>query len=623
MAVKSKKKLIERIVVFAVALIVAALLVFFLKDIFIPFIKAQANKDYDTAKEILSTHPWRGYATVSLVEGLQMVVIFIPAEFIQLTSGMSYPWWLAIILCDIGVVIGATLIYLLVNIFKFEGDILDRGSRIREFEKKTKVNNTIFFMYLLFIMPVIPFGAICYFGSGRKIPYWKYIIVCATGVIPSICTSILMGTAIKYFIAAQLPLWALVLIIIGAAVFLFVLLAFVIKKFFFKQSMGTPDSFLYSWSIKLGFKLLKLRNKVRVIGKEKLVGIDGPFLVLSSHHSFLDPYAISAIYPKERYAYVFNKYYLRIPIWGKMLLGAGLIPKRMFTPDFECASKIVRTIKNGFPVAIFPEGRLSTDGGASSIDDTSAKLALLCKVPVVLVQVRKGYFNKPKWRPTRFKGKLDVEIMDVLWYDTFKDMPVEEIHSRIVKALSFNDFDDETVSYKKKNLAKGLENILYMCPHCHSLHSNVTKGRTITCSSCGKTYHIKPNYQFEESDIKNIHDYYKLIKEIELKEIDKLVFDIEVDTVIFSKDMKKKTKDHGIFHFDSNKISYKSSGKDIYFEYETKKIEGIAYSVNEEFEMYHEGQLHYFYPVKDRWICARIALLQELLREKEYGKQKQ
>ena len=168
MAVKNKKKLIERIVVFAVALVVAALLVFFLKDIFIPFIKAQANKDYDAAKEILSTHPWRGYATVSLVEGLQMVVIFIPAEFIQLTSGMSYPWWLAIVLCDIGVVIGATLIYLLVNIFKFKGDILDRGSRIREFEKKTKVNNTIFFMYLLFIMPVIPFGAICYFGSGRK-----------------------------------------------------------------------------------------------------------------------------------------------------------------------------------------------------------------------------------------------------------------------------------------------------------------------------------------------------------------------------------------------------------------------------------------------------------------------
>ena len=617
---KNKKKIAERIVIFTVALIVIGLLVFFLKDIFFPFLKLQINKDTEGAKALLDEKGWLGYVTVSLVEGLQMVVIFIPAEFIQLTTGMSYPWWLAIVLCDIGVIFGASLIYFLVNVFKFEGDILDRGSKIREFEKKTKVNNTIFFMYLLFIMPIIPFGAICYFGSGRKIPYWKYIITCATGVIPSICTSILMGAAIKYFIASQLPLWALILIIVGAAALLFTLLVIVIKKFFFKQSMNSPDSFFYSWSIKFGFKLLKLRNRTNVIGKEKLQGIDGPFLLLASHHSFLDPYAVSTIYPKERYAYVFNRYYLRIPIWGKMLLKAGLIPKKMFTADFECASKIIKSIKNGFPVVIFPEGRLSTDGGPSVIDETSAKLALLCKVPVVLVQVRKGYFNKPKWRKARYKGKLDVEIMDVLWYKKYKDMSVEEIHHEIQNALSFNDFDCLDVSYKHKNLAEGLENILYMCPHCKTMHSNISKGNTITCTHCGKTYHIKDNYQFEEDDIKNIFEYYKRIKEIESKTLEETVFDVEVNTVIFSKDMKSKQNDHGLFHLDHEKLWYKSSEKDFYFEFETKKVEGIAYSVNEEFEMYYEGELYYFYPVEDRRICTRLALVQEMLREKEYGK---
>ena len=364
----------------------------------------------------------------------------------------------------------------------------------------------------------------------------------------------------------------------------------------------------------------KIRNKTNVIGKEKLVGINGPYLILGSHHSFLDPYALTAIYPKERYAFVFNKYYLRIPIWGKMLLAAGLIPKKMFTADFECASKIVKSIKNGFPVAIFPEGRLSTDGGPSLIDNTSAKLALLCKVPVVLVQIRNGYFNKPKWRKTRYKGKLDVEITDVLWYDDYKSMPVEEIHQKIVKGLSFNDFDNENVCYKKNNKAEGLENVLYICPHCKTMYSNVTKGNTITCTHCGKTYHIKPNYQFEETDIKNLHDYYQLIKKIELEDIENRVFDVEVDTIIFSKDMKNKRKDHGFFHYDSEKLSYKSSERDFSFEYETKKLEGIAYSVNEEFEMYYEGELYYFYPVEDKRICTRIALVHELLMEKEYGK---
>lgn len=616
-----KKKLVERIVIFTIAIFVLLLLVIFLKDIFFPFLKMEINEDYEGAKALLTSKGWLGYTTVSLVEALQMVVIFIPAEFIQLSSGMTYKWWLAIALCDIGVVVGSSIIYFLVNVFKFDGDILDRASKIREYEKKTKINNAILFMYVLFIMPIIPFGAICYFGSSKKIPFHKYIFTCATGVLPSICTSILMGRAITFFINETIPLWVLIVIIVAAAASLFVLLAFVINKFFFKQNNGTPDSIFYSLSVKFGFKLLKLHNKVNIIGKEKLKDLSGSFLIYANHHSFLDPYAVSCIYPKERYAFVYNIYYNTIPIIGKMLPKAGLIPKKMFTNDFECVSKIVKAIKNGFPVSLFPEGRLSTDGGPSLIDETSAKLALLCKVPLVLVQVRKAYFNKPKWRPTRYKGKIDVEIMDVIPFEKLKEMGVSEVHKKIVEDLSFNEFDNTEIKYKKKNLAEGLENILYMCPHCGAMHSNVTKGNTMTCNKCGKTYHIKPNYQFAEENFKNIHDYYNKIKEIELSNIDNEVIDVEVDTVIFSKDMKSKRKDHGVFHLDKNGVFYKSLNKDFSFEYKTHELEGIAYSVNKEFEMYYEGELYYFYPSKEnRQICTRIALLHELLKEREYGK---
>ena len=63
--------------------------------------------------------------------------------------------------------------------------------------------------------------------------------------------------------------------------------------------------------------------------------------------------------------------------------------------------------------------------------------------------------------------------------------------------------------------------------------------------------------------------------------------------------------------------------KDFSFEYETNKLEGLAYSVNEEFEMYHEGELYYFYPVQNKKICTRVALLQELVRERDYGTNKE
>ena len=134
MEAKTKKKIIERIVILTIAISVLAILVIFLKDIVFPFLKMEANKDYEGAKELLHSKGFLGYVTVSLVEALQMVVIFIPAEFIQLSSGMAYPWWIAIILCDIGVVLGSSIIYFLVNIFKFDGDILNRQSKIEKYE---------------------------------------------------------------------------------------------------------------------------------------------------------------------------------------------------------------------------------------------------------------------------------------------------------------------------------------------------------------------------------------------------------------------------------------------------------------------------------------------------------
>ena len=39
-------------------------------------------------------------------------------------------------------------------------------------------------LYFLFIMPLIPFGAICYYASGKKLRYAPYIRTVATGVIP-------------------------------------------------------------------------------------------------------------------------------------------------------------------------------------------------------------------------------------------------------------------------------------------------------------------------------------------------------------------------------------------------------------------------------------------------------
>ena len=610
---KRKKIPKERIVIFCVAVVVLGLLIFFLSDVFFPFIKLEIARDFDGAKELLMERGFIGFVTVSLIEALQMVVIFIPAEFIQLTSGMSYPWWLAMILCDLGVVLGASIIYALVNVFRFNRDALKQKDRIQEVERHAKNKSTQALMYLLFIMPIIPFGAICYYGSGKKMPYRRYIFTCATGVLPSIATSILMGTAIKTFIAERLPIWALILAIIGAAAILFTLIVIVLKKYFLKD--GSIAEFLAQIIKKLILKIISLKVKFHIIGAEAVREIEGPFIYLGEHHSPLDAVSLCKIVPEKEVVGVINEHLFRIPVFGKLLRKSGQIPKKLFYPDVLCVKNIMRAVKKGLPVAIFPEARLSTDGGPSYINDSIAGLLKSLRVPVVLVEIRNNYFLASKWRKGMFRGVSEVEVKRVLRPEDLEEMSREELAGVIRKNLSYNEFSHRISEFRSPRKAKGLEGILYLCPHCRTFYANRTRGNTMTCTHCGKQYTIGRDYHFLDDGIPTIYDYYQKIRAIEKEKLSEISLDIPVDVKIFKDQVKKVRKEKGIFHLDPEKVWFRSSVSDLYFEYTVDTLEGIAYSVNEEFELYYDNELYYFYPPKgERTVCTRVGLLFELLK---------
>ena len=52
-----------------------------------------------------------------------------------------------------------------------------------------KSDNVMYIMAALFLMPLVPFGAICYFGASSRIKYWKYILICIIFTLPSILSS--------------------------------------------------------------------------------------------------------------------------------------------------------------------------------------------------------------------------------------------------------------------------------------------------------------------------------------------------------------------------------------------------------------------------------------------------
>ena len=610
-----KKKSGERIVVGLSLLILIALFVYFLKDILIPLFGMELGGDLDGAQSLLMSQGVTGGLSVILIEALQMVVVFVPAAFIQVSAGLSYPFWLAMILCDLGVCLGATIIYVLVHAFRFSTEKVRKSrEQIDRISDRTGDRGAVILMYLLFITPIIPFGAICYYGSGTNLKYRRYVLTVATGVIPSIITSNLIGASAKAFIMNALPLWLLVLIILFLMAVLLVLLWIVADKVFFKGKDGTPGSSTYYLFFKLVDLLRRHRQRLH-LDNEKLKGIEGPFVLLCNHPSFYDFYYVKRLLGDINPTFVVNSHIIAPPILHKLAKKGGFIPKKLFYPD-TAAIKIIRTLKKGYSVVVFPEGRLSVDGRNNPIVESAARIYQKQKITLVLAKISGAYFSYPKWRSRFLKSDIHVSVERVIAGEEMAKLSVAEVETIINSTLSYNDSADPINRYAAKNKAKGLEDLLYRCADCGALYTTAADGDDLVCTVCGARHHLDESYRFTDG-IGSISAYYDRIKALETAELASVELFAEVNTTVYSEGPYRTHKERGACSLTKDVFSYRSDK--VSFTIPTAQLPALAFSCGKEFELYYKDELYYFYPVEQKEQCARWGLLVDLLAEKRAG----
>ena len=613
-----RKRRIERIIILLSVIGVLALFTYFLSDILIPVLKMNFRQDVDGAKELLRQKGWLGYLTVVFVEALQMIVVFIPAEFIQISSGLSYSFPLALLLCDLGVCLGATIIFILVRAFRFEnGAYLKSKEKIERLSSASKKERSVvLFLYFLFFMPIIPFGAICYYGSSTKIRYWKYILTVSTGVIPSIVTSNLMGFSARKFFENNLPIPLLVLIIVLLAAVLFALIFFFLDRIYFKENKGTPDSILCM----LFYRFVKLVRG----GKQKLIldeipeDVQAPYILLANHQSFYDFYYLSAMKQKRNPAFVVNRYYLGKPFvrshWKE---SGGFIPKRLFNADLSTVRGIVRTVRKGYPVIIFPEGRLSPDGASNPVLEGGAALWRKLQVDLVLVRLEGAYFAMPKWRKRFYRSTIRVRVAKVIRKEEIKQYTDKELDDLIEQTLRFDESEAPENRYRQKDKAKGLENLLYRCPNCGGLYTTKGIGNALTCSACGATFELGEDYRFTGAGPRTIPEFYAAIAAAETREMAErpLCLETRVETKVFDEAGHVIRREKGECRLTETEFTYTPEKREG-FTILTENLLALAFSCGEEFELYHQNKLHYFYPETNRQQVARWALIADLLTQK-------
>jgi len=606
---KTQNGTMERIMTAGAVVVIVLLFGLFFRNIMVPFIRLELSHDLAGAEELLRDRGELGFFTVTLVEALQMVVVFIPAEFIQISSGLSYPFPVALLLCDLGVCLGASIIFLLVRVFRYHSTYYEkRRRRLDRLSAATHERNTILFMYLLFFMPIIPFGAICYYGSSTKLPYGKYMRTVATGVIPSIVVSNLMGEAGMAFLVRDLPLWLLVVIIVVLAALLFLVIYVFLDRFCFRESDGTPDSPMYA----IIFYLVRLwhgRRPRPIIEDGLLREAEPPYILLANHESFFDFYYIYQMEHSHEPTFLVNEFYCTRPVLKTMAKKAGILSKKLFTADMSSSVRLLRTIRRGTSVVLFPEGRLSPDGRSNPIVEDGGAFYKKLDADLVLVKICGAYFNDPKWRRHRYREPVRVTVERVIKKDELRAMTAEELNVCIAETLHTDASENDTAVYPQKDKAVGLENLLYRCADCGGLYTTASRGNDIYCTACGSVHTFDEHYRFAD-ELRTIPAWYDRIRAMEEAELDTLCLRTPVRTKIFGANGGPIRWEDGECELTPEGFVYRSASQS--FMVPMERLPALAFSCNEEFELYHGDELHYFFPTENRRQTARWALAVDL-----------
>lgn len=619
-----KKRLdFKSIIISIIALASLIYLFFYVKDIIKDIFVLQKNDDLEHINDVLGDKGIFGYLSIILIEAMQMIVVFISTTFIQLAAGLAYPWYIAVPLCIAGVFVGSTIIFLLVRMFNFQPKVLkgteDKiNDKLQEINRKKQHGSIQTVMYLMFIAPIIPLGAIAYYGATSKISYRRYILTCTTGCIPDILVATVFSTIVRILLLNDMPF--IYTLLIGLALIIVVGLGviIVVRRMYFKEHQYTPDSIYYNILYKLFSFICKFKTTAS-FEKNGIDEIEGPYVLLSNHGSFFDVYYASTLGAPRRYAFILNRYYFRNKTYRKYLYKTGVIPKKLFSPDIETIKGILKSTKAGYPIYMCPEGRLSADGTNYRVTNETGKLVKQLKLPVAIATINGAYLVNPKWRHRRIKGHIHTKVNRIITKEELDTLSIEEVNKIINENIAYNDFEyakENHYVYKNKKKAVGLHNLLYHCPKCHEEFKLSTKGNTITCDHCGFSVSLLKDYSFSENEFnfENIHDWYKFITDYEIENTIKTNKTIETDVIIKALSLESPKLDKvgfGVCTLNNDKFTFKGmvDNSELDFAINTADIKGLAFSAGEEFELYNGNILYYFYPVNNKAQCAKWALI--------------
>ncbi len=631
MAVKRHAK-IKWLIAFGAIIIFSLLIVFALSGGNMTLLKCLVVQDLsnEEMKELLSGFGWRGYIAIGALSMLQVVCAFLPAEPVQVLAGITFSFPVGLLCCMLGVVCGNSLIYMLQKVF---------GDRVRSFfiknlnlnlETIAQSSRATLIVFILYFLPAIPYGMICFLAASLGMSYRRFITVTTLGALPSVCIGVGLGNM------AIMNHWSVSVCVFAALILVAALLVWK-KDFFFsklnrfaerhkttqKNKVRPVNTFVLAvvyYAARVYLFLCGVRLKtVNKIGKPET-----PSIALCNHGSFIDFVYAAALLRKFKPHFIVARLYFYHNLLGALLRTLGAFPKSMFAMDVENAKNCLTVLANKELLTMMPEARLSTAGRFEDIQPSTYSFIKKAGVNVYTIKINGDYLADPKWgHGFRFGALVEAELDLLYTAEQVNALSLEEVKQGIEQRLSYDEFQwlqqRPNIRYRCSHLAEGLENILTTCPSCGRKFTLTTKKNQIFCEHCGHLTSIDNRYSFAaDFQFQNLAQWYDwqmalLEKEIAGDENYTLTSKVELR---LPGDGKRLTRHGGwgVCTLNREGLTYTGSqdGEAVSLHFSIQRLYRLLFGAGENFEIYNGTQILYFVPEEKRsavqWYMASMLL---------------
>ena len=226
----------------------------------------------------------------------------------------------------------------------------------------------------------------------------------------------------------------------------------------------------------------------RRVARNELRGVKGPFVVVANHQAALDFVNLIGLTSRRMTFVISRAFYSTLPI-RKFLDKLGVIPKQQFQTALSDMKRCRAVIDAGEPLVIYPAGLMCEDGLSTPIPAATYKFLKWLNADVYAARTTGAYFVMPKWSGKLRPGKTQMDVYRLFTKEELQTLSLAEIRERTNEALLFDAYREQEIlrgQYAGCADIRGLENVLYICPHCGAEFTVVTRGkRTLYCTACG------------------------------------------------------------------------------------------------------------------------------------------